>query len=92
MKTHARFGGDARDFLDRLDRAEFVIRVHHGDENGFGTQRAADFFGIDHALRFGIAPHGHDSDVDSLPLKFLAAVQDRVMLDGRGDDVLARLR
>ena len=41
MKANIGFGGDAADFLDGLDGAEFVVGVHHADENGFRPERAA---------------------------------------------------
>ena len=85
VEVHIRFGGDAADFFDGLNRAEFIVCVHHADENCFGAQRAANFFGIDDAR----APDWHVGDVDALLFERLAGVEDRVMLDRRGDDVLA---
>ena len=82
------FGGDAADFFDGLDRAEFIVRVHHADENCFRAQRAANIFGIDDA----VAADGHVGDVDALRFERLAGIEDGVMLDGCGDDVLARSR
>ena len=35
MKANVRFRGDAADFFDGLDGAEFVVGVHHADQHGF---------------------------------------------------------
>ncbi len=35
-------GGDAADFGERLDDAEFVVGVHDGDQDGFGAEGAAE--------------------------------------------------
>ena len=86
MKVNVRFGGDAADFFDGLDRAEFVVRVHHADQNCFRPQGAANIFGIDDAC----AADGNEGDVDALRFQRLAGIEHGVMLDGRGDDVLAR--
>ena len=85
VEVHIRFGGDAADFFDGLNRAEFIICVHHADENCFGAERAANFIGIDYAR----APDWHVGDFDSLLFERLAGMEDRVMLDRRRDDVLA---
>ncbi len=42
MEINFVFVGDAADFFERLDGAEFVVGVHHGDENGFGADGVAD--------------------------------------------------
>ncbi len=50
VKINVRLESDAADFRDGLDGAELVVRVHHGDENGFGANRTANVFGIDNAV------------------------------------------
>ena len=50
VEINARLARDAANFLDGLNGAELVVRVHHGDQHGFGAQRAANIFGIDNAL------------------------------------------
>ena len=91
MEADSGFGGDATDFLDRLNGAELVVRVHHADQNRLRPQRAANFLRINNSLRVAGRRHGNDGDVNSLPGEFFATVQNRVMLDGGGDDVFARL-
>ncbi len=84
MKINIRFESDAPDFGDGLDGAELVIRVHHGDENGFGAKRAAHILGIDNAVTGDREP----GDFDALLFESFDGVEDGVVLDGRADDVL----
>src|SRR5690349_2045670 len=42
--------GDAADFLERLNGAEFVVGVHDGDEAGLRAKGVAERFGIDEAV------------------------------------------
>ena len=86
VKPNAGLRGNAANLRDRLKRTEFVIRVHHGDQNGFRPQRAPDIIRVHHA----IATDRHASDRNAPPLERLAGVQHRVMLDGRGDDMPSR--
>ena len=86
-KRNAGLRCDAADLVDRLERAEFVVGVHHGDQHGVRPQRAADIVRVHNA----IAADRHAGDFDASPFERLAGVQHRMMLDGRGDDV-ARLR
>ncbi len=69
MEIDVCFGGDAPDFLDWLDRTDFVVGVHHADENRFRAQSAADIFGLDDAE----PRHGDERDVHALLFKRLAA-------------------
>ncbi len=41
MKPHIGFGSDTSDFGDGLKRADFVVCVHHGDENRLWFYRSA---------------------------------------------------
>ena len=41
------FGGDAADFRERLDGAEFVVGVHDCDEDGFGAEGVAKVVDVD---------------------------------------------
>jgi len=41
------FGGDAPNLGERLDGAEFVVGMHHGNENGFGAKGVAEFVETD---------------------------------------------
>ncbi len=85
MEVDIRIGGDAADFFDGLNGAEFIIRVHHADENCFRTERSANFIGIDYAS----ARDGNVGDFDSLLFERLAGMEDRMMFERRRGDVLA---
>src|ERR1700751_5891237 len=85
VKINVSFGGDAADFLDGLNCSEFVIRVHHGDKNCFGAQRAADFIGIDDAR----APDRNVGDFNALLFERLARIENCMMFDRARYDVLA---
>ena len=68
-------------------RAELVIGVHDADQHRLGAQRAADVVGADDAARRRRA-----GSVTATPsaLQLLGGREHRRMLDGAGDDVLAR--
>src|SRR6185437_94443 len=84
VKINVGFESDAANFRDGLDGAELIIRVHHGDENGFGANRAANVFGIDNA----VARNRKPSDFNSPLFEGFDGVEDGVVLDGRADNVL----
>ena len=50
MKRHAGLACNCADGLNRLNRAEFVVRVHHADQHRFRAYRAAHIFRIDDAF------------------------------------------
>jgi len=50
MEIDVGFCGDAADFFEGLDGAEFVVGVHHGDEDGFWADGGADCIWIDAAF------------------------------------------
>ncbi len=77
--------GENADGLDRLEDARFVVGEHDGDEGGVGTESFADLVGGDEA--FG--SWGKVGDVDALLFELLSGVEDGVVLDGGGDEVLA---
>jgi hypothetical protein len=65
---------DFADLLERLNRAELVVRVHHGDEHGVRADRVAHGFRIDEAARID----GQVGDFDGAAgvfLEELAGVQ-----------------
>ena len=90
MKRHAGLGGDAADLFDGLQRAQFVVGVHHGDEHGLGPQRAAHLFRIHDA----VAADRQIGDVRAALARTtrqrLAGVQHGRVFDGAGDDVAGR--
>ena len=85
MEPYIGFRGDAADFFQRLDRADFIVRVHHGEQNRFRPQRAAHAGGV-HDSR---AVDWQECDFNATLRQRLAWIQRRAMLDLRGDDVLA---
>ena len=76
---------DARDLGDRLDRADLVVGVHDADEDGAIVERVAERVEVDEAF----AVDGQVGDAEALLLERGALVQDGVVLDGGGDDVIA---
>ena len=83
MQGNVLLAGDLRDFGDRLDRADLVVRVHDADQKCVLGDRLADVVGIDKA-----APV--DWNVGHVRAKSLekpAWCQDRGMLDLRRDNV-----
>ncbi len=83
MQIQVRLVGDARDFRDRLQRAEFVIGVHHSNQNRGSAQRAADIVRIDHTAR----ADAHVGHGNALALQLRARIQHRRVLDGRSHDM-----
>ena len=81
-------GGDFADLFDRLQHAGFVVGHHDGDQPGIRPQRSADVVGINLAA----AVHWNVCDFAARRFQMLAGVQHRMMLDGRSDDMLSRLR
>jgi len=80
------FGGNASDFRERLDGAEFVIRMHDGDKHGAGANRLAKFVEVDQA----VARDGKVRYSDALFFESLTGVKDGFVFDGRGNDMLRR--
>ena len=86
VKNHAARTTQRPDRRDRLERAEFVVGGHDRDERRVGAQGAFD--GAQGHLPGGI--HRQVGDREPLvPLQILKTLQHRVVLDGRGDQVVA---
>ena len=80
------FRSDSPDLLNGLQHAGFVVCHHDGNQPGTGAQGFADVFRVNQA-----APvHRNVGYFAAFALQMLAGVQDRVMLDGRADHVVAR--
>jgi len=77
------FGGDTADFGERLNGAEFVVGVHHGDENGFGAKGAAEIVEVDETF----AIDGKIGDGDALFFESLTGVENGFVFNGSGDDM-----
>ena len=77
--------GDLRQLLDGLDRADLVVRRHDGDQRGVVPD------GLFQVLRIHDAElvHWQICDLEALLLQLRAGMQQRVVLDLAGDDVVA---
>ena len=75
---------DRGDLGDRLDRACFVVGVHHGDENRIRPQGAANVFGVDDAIRTG----RDEGILDARWIQLPAGIEHGGMLDLARDHVL----
>ena len=69
------------------DRADFVVGVHHGDEDGLVRDRPADVFRVHQPVLI----HRQIGELHPALFQHLRGVEHRVMLDLRGDDVIALL-
>ena len=76
---------DARNFRDRLDDADFVVCVHDADEDRAVVERGAECIEVDEAFTV----HGEVRDAEAVLRERLALVEDGVMFDRGGDDVVA---
>ena len=85
MEVDVGLGGDAAYFFDRLDGSRFVVGEHDADELGVAAKGAAKVVGIDDA----VASHGKEGDLDAAVSQPFCGVEDGVVLDGRGDEVVA---
>ena len=88
MEEHALFLGDLADFLHRVNRADFIVGEHHGDQDRFVRDRLPHVFRIHHAEFI----HREIGD-GRLALRFegLGGVDDGAVFGGGGDDVVALL-
>ncbi len=87
MKEDFLFLGDFADFRDGLDDADFVVRVHDGDENRLGSDRAAEIVEVNQA----VGRDGQIGDVAAGFFQALADVEHGLVLGRLGDDVIAVL-
>ena len=89
VEQHAAMGADdLHDVVDRLERADLVVREHHRHERRALRDRAVDVGRVDAA----VAVHGHLHDLEPEVLQVGERVTDRVVLHrGRDDPVATRL-
>ncbi len=83
VEDHAVALADRADGLQRLDRADFVVRRHDGDEHGIRANCGLDRFRRNDAIRID-RQNGH---LKALAFERLGAVQDGVMLNRRDNQV-----
>ena len=83
MEKNAVVARDPGARLDRLNRADLVIRVHDADEHRVGADGATHVVGVDESG----AVDRKIRDAGALPLEEAARREDRRMLNTRRDDV-----
>ena len=87
--------GDTANLFERLHSAKLVVRVHNGDQGGLRSDRIADGFGIDEAVRIDRKVSDFDGfaiarDGAAFFFERLTSVEHRFVFDLRGDDVFGR--
>src|SRR5579884_57009 len=87
MERHLTRPADTPDLRHRLNGANLVIGIHDGDEDGLIGDGPLYIFGIDAP----IAINGQIGGLEAETLQVLAGVEYRVMLNGRGNDMIALL-
>ncbi len=88
VEQHAAGAGQLADGGDVVDGADLVVHVHDRDQDGVVTQRRLDQSRSDQAI-FSRLQVGH---FETFALQLATGVEDRLVLDLRGDDVLALAR
>src|ERR1700722_9916064 len=84
-EENAVFLGNFADFGDRVDHANFIVGVHDGDQDGSRADGGFQFIQVDSTVLL-------DRQIGNFKAFFfqaLAGVQDRFVLDGLGNDVIA---
>ena len=80
---------DFSEALDRLDRAGFVVGVHHRNQNGVRAEHGGEVLGIDDSR--GI--NGEDRNLEAFLFRqMLGGMEHGVMLDRRDDEMFALCR
>lgn len=85
VEEHALLAGNLADLRDGLHRADLVVGEHHADQDGLVGDGLADVVRVDQAL----AVHLQVGDLVALFLEALAGVEHGLVLDHRGDEVVA---
>ena len=88
MKHNTVGARNASDLLDRLKCAQLVVGVHDRDQHGPRPDGILDIRRIDHARR----AHRDKGNGHAPLLQYLGRVQDGVVLNRRGNDVLSMRR
>ena len=87
MEKDLLFAADSAQFGDRLNRADFVVGHHDGNERRLRGDGCRQRFLRDEAF----AVYGQIGDGKALFFQAFCRMQNRVVLDLRGDDVSAAL-
>ena len=77
--------GDLPDLFDRLDGADLIVGKHHRDQNGLRTDSRFQLI----QLHYSVLVHIHISHFKPVLLQKLGRVKNGMVLDLRGDDVIA---
>ncbi len=85
MERDTGFGSDFADGFNRLNHAGFVVGHHDADEFCVWLEGGTHFGRIDGAGR----AHRQNRNFNAASFGFFSSVQDGVMLDGGGDEVVA---
>ena len=85
VEQHTFFPRHLAELGDGLDRADLVVRQHHGDKDGLVRDRLAQLLRGDPAelVRRQVV------DLETLPLEPLGGIQRRLVLGADRDDVIA---
>src|SRR5687768_6056196 len=85
MKEYSRFPAQRADLPNRLQRAQFVVGVHHRNQNRIWPRFENLLELIE--LRNSIAADTDVSHLEPVVFQRRERMQSRIMLDLRGDDV-----
>ncbi len=85
MEEHAARATRLADRRHRLDRADLVVGVHHAHQHGPVGERSLHVAGIEAA----VAIDGKHGDPEAFLLECPQRIEDRLVLGGLGDDVIA---
>ena len=83
VEDHAVTLADLANGLQRLNRADLVVRRHDGDEHGIRADGRFHGLRRNHTVRV----HGQNGNVESFAFQRLGAVQNRVMLNRRDNQM-----
>lgn len=87
VEKDALFLADLANRLDVLDRADLVVAVHDAHQDRFVRDGFTQLVQIDKAVRL----HGQVSHPRAVLFQPFTGIEDRLMLSGRGDNVVALL-
>ena len=87
VEQHARFPAEGADLGHRLHGADLVVGEHYADQRGVGPQGGLHVLRADNS----VFVHRQQGDLKSLLFQMLQRVEDGVVLEGGGDQVLFSL-
>ena len=87
MENDVLRAADFADGFNILDHADFVVHVHHRNEDGIRTDRGGERLQINQPVFL----HTEIGDLKTVALQFATGVKHRLVLGLDGNDVLAAL-